>query len=402
MSEYRETFLGKTEKDVFAFFLQTQKSRLGKMTEQEKTKMLFSFLLTKNDTPIEQEIHRIASELSLEKKLSLDMAIVLLHHAKKRNPRACFLLGECYRCGFAPFKADKEKSLHFHRIAWNRGFEDSKSRLLLLGLCAKKERKAILKAHPFSKDDIFTKKVKAEYLFRKGYVKKAREIWEENIERGDIESLLALGISYRTGKRKERDYQKAFLLFAEASRKGYLIAKCEEGEAYFRGRGVKKDWDKARQCFEGDLTNPHCLKRLGDILSKTDSEEAKKFYRKALERGNEEAKVPLAKILALSSDRKERGEGFLLLRKEAAKDSGLFFLLSILYGKRQDKRNQDSYLCKALAVKDKRAIFFSYHYGKRKREAQKALHELKKEGRADSLLRRLRKEGILKKSIFLR
>ena len=146
------------------------------------------------------------------------MAIVLLHHAKRKSPCLLPPRGNATVAALPRSKPTRRKaftSIESHGIGALR----IARAVFSFRSVRQKGKKGHSQGTSFSKDEIFTKKVKAEYLFRKGYVKKAREIWEENIERGDIESLLALGISYRTGKRKERDYQKAFLLLRRPQEK---------------------------------------------------------------------------------------------------------------------------------------------------------------------------------------
>ena len=323
--------------------------------------------------------------------LPWDYAIFLLLAAKHGNAFASFLLGECLRLGLAPFSKDLKKAYHFLRLSHEGGFQKAGVRLLSFSGVPKDLRRKI--SVDFKTQDIPTLEcLTLHYRFLK----------RKDKERECLEILLSLGVKKYLpqlldillfGPKKERDIPKAILLLEKAKKEGRKDILYHLGRIHLEGKGVEKDRKKAISYLLQDKHNPQSLLLLGRLKQREGSkEEAKLFYRRALDLGERKA-IPLLATLEAESERaEERKRGFLALRRLSETEDSLLFPLSLAYAKRRNGLLSDSYLLKAIKAMDKRAILFALRHKRRISQAKKALSHLERLGKAKAINTRLKRE----------
>lgn len=131
--------------------------------------------------------------------------------------------------------------------------------------------------------------------------------WYIGALRGSAIAQTELGTCFFTGRGvPEADFYKAFYWFQKAAVQGDSFALNNLGICYDEGKGVSQDITKAFECFEKaamqnpDGGSPQCnlAKRyeLGHGTPKN-LKLAEEWYRKAAEKGNEEARIRLKNLL---------------------------------------------------------------------------------------------------------
>lgn len=130
---------------------------------------------------------------------------------------------------------------------------------------------------------------------------KAFELYQQAYEDGNPDSIFYLGRMHYLGKGTEENDAMAFCLLKEASEQGYKIANCFLGSLYAAGiEGViEKNSDVALE-YLSDVTEDYesdAWYIKGRIyLSENNMDEARKWFSKAAEAGNEEAAEILEKM----------------------------------------------------------------------------------------------------------
>lgn len=90
------------------------------------------------------------------------------------------------------------------------------------------------------------------YFYGTGGVKKDPDkafAWFSRTEPDDPTALYWLAVCHDNGTGVERDPVRAFELFQESAKLGYLPAVCDLGVCYENGQGTEKDLDRAIQCY---------------------------------------------------------------------------------------------------------------------------------------------------------
>lgn len=142
---------------------------------------------------------------------------------------------------------------------------------------------------------------------------KAFELYQQAYEDGDPDSIFYLGRMHYLGKGTEENDAMAFCLLKEASERGYKIANCFLGSLYAAGiEGViEKNSDIALE-YLSDVTEDYesdAWYIKGRIyLSENNMDEARKWFSKAAEAGNEEAAEILEKMPEQGKSIKELAE----------------------------------------------------------------------------------------------
>jgi TPR repeat protein len=83
--------------------------------------------------------------------------------------------------------------------------------------------------------------------FERGIILKLNE---RAAAQGHLGAQYKLGEMYYRGEGVKQDYQKAREWYEKAAAQGHLGAQCKLGEMYYRGEGVKQDYGKAVYLFE--------------------------------------------------------------------------------------------------------------------------------------------------------
>lgn len=108
--------------------------------------------------------------------------------------------------------------------------------------------------------------------------------WNQAAIQGDVSAMANLAIAYRDGSGVESDLYKATELMRVAAEKGNAIAQLNYGDMF-------RDGEVCFKVESDSLNGKSCI-----IHTEPDIEMAKKWWKKALENGNESAKERLEKI----------------------------------------------------------------------------------------------------------
>lgn len=118
----------------------------------------------------------------------------------------------------------------------------------------------------------------------------------------DIESLEAFGEEYY----RHRDYQTSAIYYNEAMLRGSVEAAVHMGVIYENGKGVKKDYHKAKECYEIGVEDFDSLAiyKLGTFYQEgygveVDYTKARKLYIEAADLGESSAMVALGRMYEL-------------------------------------------------------------------------------------------------------
>lgn len=122
----------------------------------------------------------------------------------------------------------------------------------------------------------------------------AYDLFRKAAEGGDLKSLCALADMYREGKGVPMDYYEAFSLYSKAADKGSTQGLYGVGYCFYKGIGVAQNYDQAVHFLKlgSQKGNSSCDMLLGNYYShgymngNPDYEEAKKYYKNAVKRGN--------------------------------------------------------------------------------------------------------------------
>ena len=136
--------------------------------------------------------------------------------------------------------------------------------------------------------------------------KKATELFKKGTEAGDMKAPRYMGIIYEKGFGVEQNYEKAAEYYHIGDKRGDLTSQYNLGKLYEKGLGVSQDYKKAMELYLkiGDrldhVTTPSVV-AIGDLYLNRNGvernvEEAKNWYTKAADAGNEEAKKKLENL----------------------------------------------------------------------------------------------------------
>lgn len=73
---------------------------------------------------------------------------------------------------------------------------------------------------------------------------------EKAAAQGDAAAQFNLGVLYDQGRGVRQDYQKAREWWEKAAAQGHAMAQVKLGFLYYYGQGVRQDYQKAREWFE--------------------------------------------------------------------------------------------------------------------------------------------------------
>lgn len=122
----------------------------------------------------------------------------------------------------------------------------------------------------------------------------AYKLFQMAADAGDVKSLCALADMYREGKGVRMNYYEAFHLYQKAADKGSSRGLYGMGYCFYKGMGVVQSYEQAIKFLKlGSLKgNSACDMLLGNYYSHgymegcPNYEEAKKYYKQAVIRGN--------------------------------------------------------------------------------------------------------------------
>jgi TPR repeat protein len=130
--------------------------------------------------------------------------------------------------------------------------------------------------------------------------KEAFALFQAGAKRGDLNSMIRLGVMYQDGRGVERDFVKAREWWEKAAAKDDW-AMIGLGQIYHFGLGVEKDYAKARDLYEKAAArgNDRAMTRLGQIYAnglgvEKDYAKAREWLEKASDKGEGQGIVALA------------------------------------------------------------------------------------------------------------
>ena len=160
--------------------------------------------------------------------------------AEMGHPSAQYLLGQCYSYGYGVAKNDI-KHREWHQKAADQGHSDAQFSIAL--------------AYRYGTSGYHQNREKAIEWYTKA---------AEGGHSYSIKSLIDYGatpayylVKYREGDDANND-SKAFKLFMESAKSGYVAALYEVGYCYYYGKGVKEDGDKATSWYLKAAEKGHC------------------------------------------------------------------------------------------------------------------------------------------------
>ena len=156
------------------------------------------------------------------------------------------------------------------------------------------------------------------------FFKKRKELKEliRLADWGDAEAMFNLGKRYLSGKGVDKDFPRAKELLEEAAKKGYTPAYIEIGELYYNGimdifgngNGIERDYAKAAYWLEkaaesgAEITDDLCLQlgevyRWGEYGIEADPAKSAVWYLKLAEKGDLSAMGKLASCYFILEDK---------------------------------------------------------------------------------------------------
>lgn len=131
-------------------------------------------------------------------------------------------------------------------------------------------------------------------------IKISIEFYKKLAEQNDPLSSCLLGVFYENGKGVEKDYQKAKEYYEIGAKQEFPQSLFYLANLYINGNGVKQDYDKAREYYEiaAKQNDPFAFNSLGDFYFlgngvKQDYNKAKEYYELAAEQNNASAFINL-------------------------------------------------------------------------------------------------------------
>ena len=144
---------------------------------------------------------------------------------------------------------------------------------------------------------------------------KAKELYEQAIEKGSIMAINNLGTIYQEGY-DTIDYNKAKELLEIAAEKGNSLAIHNLGTIYKLGMGVKQDFNKTKELYELAIEkgNSYAMLELGTMYHyahgiEQDYNKAKELYEMAIEKNNLSALNNLTVIYKTTTDWHQNRDG---------------------------------------------------------------------------------------------
>ncbi|MFC1835774.1 ankyrin repeat domain-containing protein [Thermodesulfobacteriota bacterium] len=124
---------------------------------------------------------------------------------------------------------------------------------------------------------------------------------KEKARGGDADAQYKLGQKYQKGRGVKKDAEKAVKWYGKAARQGHAKAQYELGLKYYKGTGVEKDKTKALKWFRKAGKQGHAKAQYSVAYIyfngkgvKEDETEALKWFRKAGKRGHAESQYQVA------------------------------------------------------------------------------------------------------------
>jgi TPR repeat protein len=131
--------------------------------------------------------------------------------------------------------------------------------------------------------------------------KDAFALLQAGAKQGDTLSMVDLALMYQDGRGVERDYVKAREWWEKAAAKDWTTAMTGLGQLYQSGLGVEKDYVKARELYEKAAArgDARAMTRLGQLYAKGDGvpkdyAKAREWLEKASDKGEAQGIVTLA------------------------------------------------------------------------------------------------------------
>ena len=167
----------------------------------------------------------------------------------------------------------------------------------------------------------FAARSTAIFLIAKGSHRKAKELLELAARQGLNEAVMDLGILYAEGSGLEQDFELSTKYFAQAGEKGSRVGALRHAEALRKGLGTPKNVEAAISLLKKEVRDGNRFANyyLGELYEeeKTNYQEAKLWYNKALLAGDGRAALRLA--LLASRTEPENSEKILDYLVEGAK-----------------------------------------------------------------------------------
>ena len=203
------------------------------------------------------------------------------------------------------------------RAHWEREREDAQEKLRITNDLLARMTKLIAKSQvhldPETQEDAFgvfqaganlgyvNSMVNLGMCYRSGwgvsqdYIK-AGEWYEKAADAGDDDAMRELGVLYANGQGVAQDYAKAREWYEKAADKGDAAAMTSLGVLYHNGLGVAQDYAKAREWYEkaADKGDATAMRNLGVLYANgqgvaQDYAKAREWYEKAADRGEADA-----------------------------------------------------------------------------------------------------------------
>ena len=221
---------------------------------------------------------------------------ILLSSAKKDNPEAALIVGDCLSAFTGEdVEADVNSAFKFYEKAANTNLSDAQ---YMLGVCyesgvgCKKDADESKYWYTRSelKDNISLTSLTSEMIAENP---KYLIICEHLAKKGDAFFQFTLGRCYRFGHGVPNDGKKAIEWYTKSAEQGHAMAQNNLGVCYWRGLGVSKDVVKAFELYSkaADQGNVNSIGNLGNCFyygsgCPQDYAKAVEYLKKAEKLGN--------------------------------------------------------------------------------------------------------------------
>ena len=155
--------------------------------------------------------------------------------------------------------------------------------------------------------------------------KSAFDVFRAGADQGDATAMSNLGMAYLNGRGVARDYVKAREWYQKSADKGNAAGMAGLGMLYVNGHGVARDYVKAREWFQKAADRDHAtaMTNLGMLYVNghgvaRDYVKAREWYQKSADKGNAAAKAHLDRLPSLEAAGAGRHAEALQLRLASA------------------------------------------------------------------------------------